>query len=138
MVTTRVYNNISKTIHAEHDDLSKMVGMLSETNLAILDRDDKVKILAKIIRKSHLHFIFEETLFKKHAYPQAEKHKDHHRTFIHKLDILYLKYLSCDEINTNIIAEKLSEMIDEHTSLYDADFEKFIVNSDIDIEFPAE
>ncbi len=126
MVTTDKLHEINSACNSDHQDLYNLIRNLRSTSLTPRNKTEYVGTLAKIIRKSHLHFIFEEALFDKHEYANIHIHKDHHRQFIHLLDSLYLGYLSGENVSISKIAQTLIAMVDEHNQLHDKEFRTYI------------
>lgn len=125
-------------MNAEHQDLHKLITQLRNADACQSDKNDIVKLMGQFIRRSHLHFIYEETLFEKHAYPYAAAHKNDHRRFIQELDIIYLDFLACKTHCPVQIADQLSDLIDEHCHLFDADFAQYMADKANSTEYAIE
>ena len=138
MVTLNRMHAISSTVSAEHQDLQQLILQLMDANTSCSDKNDIVKLMGQFIRKTHLHFIYEETLFEKHAYPDADPHKDDHRCFIQQLDGIYLSYLACKISSPIYIAEQLSDLIEAHYHRFDDDFNHFIAEKVNTTEYAIE
>jgi len=99
-----IYTTSIKSIDKQHKNLLGAFDSLHQSILKQESKDQKLKKLEALIETTQSHFNNEETIFKKHKYPEAEKHVDSHNKFI-------------DELNQYKTPEKTGKYIDLQLSL---------------------
>jgi hemerythrin len=72
-------------IDKEHRGLVDLINLLHSEMLAGKGKDVLGDVLAKLVTYTKTHFATEETLFRAHAYPQAEPHKKEHELLTQKV-----------------------------------------------------
>lgn len=138
MVTIdRLHTKMSHT-GIDTSELFQMMVMLQNAGASFSDKNDIVKILGQLIRKTHLQFIREENLFEQFAYPEAARHKEDHRSFIQEMDMLYLDFIGCKTSCALNIADQLLCLIEDHALRFDSGFASFLEHKHSATEYAVE
>ena len=115
------------SIDAQHKVL---VGMINELNRAMRDKQSQsamLKIVQGLGEYVVSHFGYEEKLFAKHGYPEAEGHVEIHRQFIAKVQE-FQNALASGKATVSIdVLQFLKDWLVEHIMGTDKQYSQFLV-----------
>ena len=76
--------NVDK-LDDQHRHMAELVNVMNDKIEALDDRDAIVKGFKHLIKYTKGHFVTEETLMKKHGFPDRKKHRKEHKELVNLL-----------------------------------------------------
>lgn len=113
-------------ILAQHAHLSKMVAGIRRAHAEGAAWPELASRLDELLESVRIHFGSEEEEMEREGYPRLVEHRDHHRTFMRRLDLLRTE---CDRRQTELMAtltRSLENWFANHERTADKDVLEFL------------
>jgi len=110
------------TIDKQHRGLVELLNTLSRDFDENKTRKDLEIILEKLFDYTKYHFSTEEYLMKQASYPDYQRHKDEHDTFVKKVKGFIGNFMDGKEELTKDIVDFLSEWVKNHILKTDKEY----------------
>lgn len=113
-------------ILAQHAHVSKMVAGLRRAHAEGASWPELASKLDELLESVRWHFRSEEDEMEREGYPRLAEHRDHHRTFMRRLDLLRAE---CDRRQTELMAtltKSLENWFANHERTADKDVLEFL------------
>lgn len=126
MTTTGQHPTFPDGILAQHAHLSKMVGDLRKAHARGAPWPELAALLDELLERVRQHFGSEEDQMEQAVYPKLASHRELHRTFMRRLELLRAE---CDRRQTELMAtltKSLESWFANHERTADKDALEFL------------
>lgn len=118
------------SIDDQHKKLFQLIDQLHDHMMKGAGQQVLPTIFDELINYVKVHFGYEETLFKKHGYPEQANHKKEHESFASKVLEFKQKYLSGDR-NSVAVMDFLNNWLKNHIMGIDKKYVPFFQSKDV-------
>ncbi|HUX38305.1 MAG TPA: bacteriohemerythrin [Rectinemataceae bacterium] len=110
----------------EHKVLFALINRLDEAREADSDRRVLLEVAEELVRYVHVHFSHEEGLFTSNGYPDADVHKEEHRSFVARVAAFHAKVIEGDRSAAAEMVEYLKSWLTRHISASDRKYRPWV------------